>query len=92
MAILAANMNEIKLGNRLHDYNHSIHFKSIAACIVDTFPIVVYQHVDDVVRASLQSGKYKATVLKVEYFLLSQANWCAQLAHTWALYAWQQGV
>ena len=56
----------IKWGNKLHDYNHLVHFKSNITCIIDTFPIVIYQPVDDSVCASLYSGKYKVTVLKVE--------------------------
>ena len=76
MASLAANMDEIKWTNRLHDFNHSPHFKSDITCLVDTFPIygqselagthshlfLVYQPVDDATRKSLYAGKYKATV------------------------------
>ena len=69
MAKLAANMDEISWAKRLHAANHAPHFKSNVTCIVDTFPIIVYQPVDPAARKTLYSGKYKATVLKVEIFV-----------------------
>ena len=69
MLPLAANMDEINWRNRLHDFNHVVHFKSNVTSIVDTFPIIVYQPVDSRMRNALYSGKYKATVLKIEIFV-----------------------